>query len=258
MIELLVVISIITVLLAMLLPALRSAREAAKQTVCRNNLRNFWTGIVMYSLEYHDRVPYMEDINLNDPNADPFDPAAPSTVGNVLLDYVNPGSWRCPGAIAGFPADAAPGQWKMTYVFTTAGPVGEGCQFDDAQAGDCGLFDPLVSNYRNFDGRPLKYLSGRRHTPNNPGAPNHDEIGPWTFAFPIVADRVQGDVLLGNPRYPHVGTVERRLDLQAARPLFEAQSGTGKRPARMELHAHDGKVSGIFLTRSPFPHLPGY
>ncbi len=258
LIELLVVVAIIALLIALLLPSLRSAREQARQAVCRNNLRSIWTGILTYAYESRDRVPFMEDVNLNDPNAEPFDPAYPTTVGNVLLRYISPGSWKCPSAITGFPANAPRGAWRITYVFSSAGPVGAGVPFDDTPWGTGLPLDPIVSNYVNFDGRPIRYLSGRRHTPNNPGAPNHDEVGPWTFAFPIVADAVTGDPFLGNPKYPHRGTVEKRLDLQAARPLFETQSGTGRRPSRMELHAHGEKELAIYLTRSPFPHQPGH
>jgi hypothetical protein len=115
-----------------------------------------------------------------------------------------------------------------------------------------------VSNYVNFDGRPLRYLSGRRHTPNNPGAPNRDEIGPWTFSFPIIADQIEGNELQGNPRYPHFGVIEPRYDLQAARPLFEQNAGTGRKQARLEIQAQGDKEMRILLTRSPYPHQGGY
>ncbi len=49
LIELLVVISILSMLMAMLLPAINSAREAARANGCQNNLRQFGMGISTYA-----------------------------------------------------------------------------------------------------------------------------------------------------------------------------------------------------------------
>jgi prepilin-type N-terminal cleavage/methylation domain-containing protein/prepilin-type processing-associated H-X9-DG protein len=45
LVEMLVVIAIIALLAAILLPALNAARESAKSTMCRNNLRQFFVGL---------------------------------------------------------------------------------------------------------------------------------------------------------------------------------------------------------------------
>ncbi len=57
LVELLVVIGIIAILIAMLLPALNKAREAAKVTVCASNQHQIYTAMVMYANDNRGFLP---------------------------------------------------------------------------------------------------------------------------------------------------------------------------------------------------------
>ena len=56
LVELLVVIAIIGVLVALLLPAIQAARESARKTSCRNNLRQLGVGMHNYETSFR-RLP---------------------------------------------------------------------------------------------------------------------------------------------------------------------------------------------------------
>ncbi len=56
LIELLVVIAIIALLMAVLMPALRAAREQGKRTVCLNNLRQLTLAWIFYADDYNGKI----------------------------------------------------------------------------------------------------------------------------------------------------------------------------------------------------------
>lgn len=63
LIEMLIVITIISILIATLLPALNSARDSGYQTMCLSNLRQIAQAHVMYADVYNSIIPYVVNHN---------------------------------------------------------------------------------------------------------------------------------------------------------------------------------------------------
>ncbi len=64
LIELLVVIAIIAILAAMLLPALKNARDATKLTLCVSNLKQIGVAMHSYSEDFDSSLPYYSSSNV--------------------------------------------------------------------------------------------------------------------------------------------------------------------------------------------------
>src|SRR5688500_4387266 len=104
LVELLVVIGIIALLIAVLMPALRRARELAIRTQCLAQMDQIGKGLHMYAAENKFHLP----VQVNAGVSDFFDPAVYDAPGNIngrnafatLLPYLgeNKRVFTCPAA----------------------------------------------------------------------------------------------------------------------------------------------------------------
>jgi len=84
LIELLVVISIIALLLSVLLPSLRLAKEQAKSLVCKSNLKQLGVGLQLYIQEYNDKIPIIFDVDGGPEDNDKWSPPWYVLVGGMI------------------------------------------------------------------------------------------------------------------------------------------------------------------------------
>jgi prepilin-type N-terminal cleavage/methylation domain-containing protein len=97
LIELLVVIAIISILAAILFPVFARARESARRTACLSNMKQVTSGILMYTQDYDEVLPYQQDGDLCDYGKSPH-----AVWINSVMPYVkNKQVWSCPSADKG-------------------------------------------------------------------------------------------------------------------------------------------------------------
>ena len=100
MIELLVVISIVSLLATLLLPALTKAKEQGRSSICKNNMRQLTLAMVLYADDNNDYLPWPGDVDRNW-QPDWVFGGQPNTYPN------NPTAWTMPGF--GFHAESVSG-----------------------------------------------------------------------------------------------------------------------------------------------------
>ena len=127
LVELLVVIAIIGILVALLLPAIQAAREAARRTQCNNNLKNISLGLQNYHDTYkvfpmgamhagnrnapalgpswqYGILPFMEQRNIYDKIANTIRAGGPAT-GSTAGGQYTFSAFKMNQAISGRPLD---------------------------------------------------------------------------------------------------------------------------------------------------------
>ncbi len=92
LIEILVVISIMTILAALLFPLFNMARRRSYQGTCLSNLHQTGTGVLLYATDYDDLLPWASSLS-------EYDPEIPK-LKVVLAPYLkSDGVWHCPADI---------------------------------------------------------------------------------------------------------------------------------------------------------------
>ena len=121
LIELLVVISIIGLLIAILLPALSSARESSYTTQCGSNLRQIGIGLFAYATDHDDyfpsqdllgasayRIPYLDELGPHIRSDIPQGMGGPEEMGMhatlARMGYMSAGEdfWVCPNGLEAY------------------------------------------------------------------------------------------------------------------------------------------------------------
>jgi len=158
LVELLVVISILSILSALLFPVFVRAKESARDTVCLSGLRQIGVATSLYQADSDDRMPYAVSAQTKvvaqqtppEERQALFQKAINLPSINLLLEEYGAVSeiWRCPEdqveSIFLSENDALPPalQWKPTYFQT----FGSSYDYDDVTAVLRGGVEELASS----------------------------------------------------------------------------------------------------------------
>ena len=93
LVELLVVVAIMGILLTMLLPALRNAREISKRASCQSNMKQIGLGVIQYTGDYGGWIPCRGAVN----NGGTWTQGLRDAPGAIAA-YIPLKMWECPSA----------------------------------------------------------------------------------------------------------------------------------------------------------------
>jgi len=110
LVELLVVIAIIGTLVALLLPAVQSARESARNNTCKNRLKQLQTGMMLYDTSLRKLPGYVNE--LSNPNGAPDEGRRASWVVMLFPYMENSALWDQWSKIVPGHSDYIADQWN--------------------------------------------------------------------------------------------------------------------------------------------------
>ncbi len=148
LIELLVVVAIIAVLVAILLPALANARDAARQTVCLSNLKQQGLGVQFYLEDNRNYFPP----SLGPGTGSPYKPGWLNWAERLNVYIKNTTIYRCPSeTVASFKYVDAPIEVDGSYY------IHYGWNFVFLTFGG-NWMSSFISSYNPMRSRPLSYV----------------------------------------------------------------------------------------------------
>jgi prepilin-type processing-associated H-X9-DG protein len=194
LIELLVVVATISLLMAILLPALSNAREQGRRTACLSNLHAVGTAIHAYAQDFEDTIPFGPKapgafspsvfypstgaptslISVSIPAAPPAPSVQPVALGLLLQTYLStkPKVLFCPGSDQNENADAelakvGIGQAQSSYFYRHGSMTS---MVDTAASMKLWQSHIRINKLGiNSNGNPIRALAIDTMFPSNPG-----------------------------------------------------------------------------------------
>jgi prepilin-type N-terminal cleavage/methylation domain-containing protein/prepilin-type processing-associated H-X9-DG protein len=210
LIELLVVIAIIAILAAILFPVFAKAREAARATSCKNNIKQLATGWTMYTQDYDETTIPVR-----------IGPAGSLAFrwNEIIQPYVkNLNIMACPSNLRKSGVGGVPGI-NYTYNFSAGGPAGRAMAQIAAPAqtpifidafGNADPLQSLVFIIPGGTGGPATIIPRRLNNTTIPGAVHTDQQDayPWADLHSDTANYAYADGHVKAHRYININTSE--------------------------------------------------